>query len=89
MLRRLRDGKTCRVPKRTRAADAIAANPQMSNVAIADEIGVDEKTVRKARPASDKSKPDEGTVTLIENLQTKVPWPQRFTLRLSLGATLA
>ncbi len=59
MLRRLRDGKTCRVPKRTRAADAIAANPQMSNVAIADEIGVDEKTVRKARPASDKSEPDE------------------------------
>jgi putative tryptophan/tyrosine transport system substrate-binding protein len=31
----------------------------------------------------------EGIVTLIGNLQTKGPWPKRFTLRLSLGATLA
>jgi hypothetical protein len=30
-----------------------------------------------------------GIVTLIGNLQTKGPWPKRFTLRLSLGATLA
>ncbi len=47
------DGKCC-----FRAANAIKANPQKSNRVIADEIGADEKTVRKARadwsaPASD------------------------------------
>jgi hypothetical protein len=30
-----------------------------------------------------------GTVTLIGNLQAKGPWPQRFTLRLLLGAMSA
>jgi len=36
-------------PAAARAAEAIAANPEKSNRMIADEIGVDEKTVRKAR----------------------------------------
>ena len=52
MLRRLRDGKTCRVPKRTRAADAIAANPQKSNRALAEELGVSDMTVKRARDES-------------------------------------
>jgi predicted amidophosphoribosyltransferase len=37
------------VPKKQRAAEAIAANPQKSNRAIAEEIGVAEGTVRAAR----------------------------------------
>jgi UbiD family decarboxylase len=45
-----------------------------------------EVPVRK-QVADDRSAP--GIVTLIGNLQTKGPWPKRFTLRLSLGATLA
>jgi hypothetical protein len=38
--------------KEKAAADAVAAHPHKSNRAIADEIGVDEKTVRKARRKS-------------------------------------
>jgi hypothetical protein len=37
------------VPASKRAEDAIAANPQKSNRAIADEVGVSEPTVRRAR----------------------------------------
>jgi hypothetical protein len=40
------------MPAKQRAADAIAANPQKSNRAIADEIGVSEPTVRRARDAT-------------------------------------
>ena len=36
-------------PKAARAKEAIEANPEKSNRAIAAEIGADEKTVRKAR----------------------------------------
>jgi hypothetical protein len=39
------------VPKAMRAAVAIAADPTKSNRAIADEIGVSEPTVRRAREA--------------------------------------
>lgn len=42
-------------PKIVRATEAIKANPQKSNRAIAEEIGADEKTVRKAR--ADQSAP--------------------------------
>jgi hypothetical protein len=53
-------GNNCRcgvpyVPKTARAAEAIRAHPEKSNRAIADEIGADEKTVRKAR--ADQSAP--------------------------------
>jgi hypothetical protein len=37
------------VPKAVRAAEAIAANPKKSNRQIADEIGADEKEVRRQR----------------------------------------
>jgi hypothetical protein len=47
------------VPKTARAAEAIKANPEKSNRAIAAEVGADEKTVRKAR--ADQSAPE--TVT--------------------------
>lgn len=46
------------IPARERAAEAIAANPARSNVAIAREIGVNEKTVRNARITSDHSEVD-------------------------------
>ena len=37
------------VPKTVRAAEAIRANPEKSNRAIADETGLSEPTVRRAR----------------------------------------
>jgi hypothetical protein len=37
------------IPKAVRAREAVAASPEKSNRALADELGVDEKTVRKAR----------------------------------------
>lgn len=40
------------MPAGQRAAAAIAANPQMSNRAIAEETGISEPTVRRARTAS-------------------------------------
>jgi hypothetical protein len=43
------------VPAKLRAAEAIAANPQKSNRAIADDIGVGEPTVRRARQESGAS----------------------------------
>ena len=36
-------------PKSVRAGEAVKANPEKSNRAIAADIGVDEKTVRQAR----------------------------------------
>ena len=47
--------------KAQRAAEAVAAHPEMSNRAIASQIGADEKTVRKARSGADQSAPE--TVT--------------------------
>ena len=48
---------TCRcgvpyVPAGQRAAEAVKASPEKSNVVIAEEIGVDEGTVRRARKAT-------------------------------------
>jgi len=40
------------IPAGQRAAEAIAANPRKSNVAIADDLGVSEWTVRDARKKS-------------------------------------
>jgi hypothetical protein len=40
------------VPKAARAAEAVKADREKSNRAIAQEIGADEKTVRKARSES-------------------------------------
>lgn len=37
------------VPKKQRAADAIKANPRRSNVDIAEELGVSDMTVKRAR----------------------------------------
>jgi len=54
-------------PKTQRAAEAIAAHPEMSNRAIASQIGADEKTVRKARSGADQSAPE--TVTGKDNKQ--------------------
>jgi hypothetical protein len=37
------------LPAGERAAQAVAANPERSNRALANEIGVDDKTIAKAR----------------------------------------
>ena len=50
---------TSYAPKAVLAREAVEANPEKSNRAIADEIGVDEKTVRKAR--ADRSAPESVT----------------------------
>jgi hypothetical protein len=47
------------VPKSVRAREAVEANPEKSNRVTADETGVDEKTVRKAR--ADQSAPESVT----------------------------
>ena len=41
------------VPKAVRAAEAVKANPEKSNRAIADETGLSEPTVRRARASDD------------------------------------
>jgi hypothetical protein len=43
------------VPAGTRAADAVAKNPEKSNVVLAEELGVGEATVRRARKKSTSS----------------------------------
>jgi hypothetical protein len=51
------------VPAKQRAAEAIAANPLRSNRAIAEEIGVSDETVNRARretPATDVAPEREG-----------------------------
>jgi hypothetical protein len=55
---------TCGVaytPKSVRAAEAIKANPEKSNRAIAADIGVDHKTVGAAREAGGESFPTTDT----------------------------
>jgi hypothetical protein len=47
------------MPKSVRAAEAVAANPEKSDRAIAAEIGVDHKTVSKARKATGDHSPVE------------------------------
>lgn len=51
-------------PAGDRAAAAVAANPQKSNRAIADEIGVSYETVRRARTDTDVSVDDDARVGL-------------------------
>jgi hypothetical protein len=45
-------GCNCNAPARLRAVEAVKASPEKSNRAIAEEVGVDEKTVRKAREST-------------------------------------
>jgi hypothetical protein len=47
------------VPKKQRAREAIEANPQKSNRAIAEETGIAEATVRRAREGASCDAPDE------------------------------
>lgn len=47
------------VPAKQRAAEAIAANPQKSNRAIADEIGTSHTTVQRAREEAGTDVPPE------------------------------
>lgn len=46
------------VPKKQRAAEAIAANPQKSNRAIAIDEGIAEATVRRAREGASDDAPE-------------------------------
>jgi len=39
-------------PKAQRAAEAVTAHPEKSNRALAEQIGVDEKTIRQARAST-------------------------------------
>jgi hypothetical protein len=65
-----------------RAAEAIAKNPKKSNVAIALELGVDEKTVRKMRPpTSDKSEVRVGRDGKVRRMPTPSPWKRPATTR--------
>jgi hypothetical protein len=58
-------------PKAVRARRAVEANPEKSNRAIAEEIGVDEKTIRKAR--ADLSAPESVTGKDGKNYPAKRP----------------
>ena len=66
-------------PKAQRAAEAVAEHPEKSNRAIAEQIGVDEKTVRQARASTaDQSAVDEPRVGLdgkTRNLPSYIPDP--------------
>lgn len=66
------------MPAGQRAAAAIAANPQMSDRAIAEEIGVGSNTVRRARErtAPHGAVDDEGRVGLdgkVRRMPTRAP----------------
>lgn len=50
---------TAYMPARQRAAQAIAEHPEKSNVMLAEELGVSEATVRRARPTSSDDEVDE------------------------------
>ena len=68
-------------PKAIRAAEAVKASPEKSNVAIAKDIGVDEKTVRKARaelPTSDQSEVEKrtGRDGKVRKLPERKPEPE-------------
>ena len=66
-------------PKAQRAAEAVKEHPEKSNRAIADDIGVDEKTVRQARATTaDYSAVDEPRVGLdgkTRKLPSYIPDP--------------
>ena len=75
------------VPKKQRAAEAIAANPQKSNRAIADEIGVSEPTVRRARQgASSDASEREGKDGKTYNLK---PAQEAFDIEANTRAIIA
>lgn len=68
-------GCNCGAPlmsKAQRAAEAIAANPHKSNRAIAEEAGLSEPTVRRARTASCDAVEDEPRVGL-DGKQRRMP----------------
>jgi hypothetical protein len=72
-----RQGCNCGAPlmsKAQRAIEAIAANPQKSNRAIAEDAGVSFETVRRARQATDTdvSVKDEARVG-IDGRQRRMP----------------
>src|SRR5262245_56232233 len=46
------------LPKATRAAEAIVADPAKSNRQIAEETGLSEATVRRARPGASHDAPE-------------------------------
>jgi hypothetical protein len=61
------------VPKSIKAQEAVAAHPEKSNRAIAAEVGVDEKTVRKAREATADKSAVETRRTGMDGVTRKLP----------------
>lgn len=60
------------MPAKQRAAEAIAANPQKSNRAIAEEIGVNQSTVSRARSGVADATPErEGRDGKVYRLQKR------------------
>jgi hypothetical protein len=58
---------------RERAAEAVAAHPEKSDRAIADEIGVGKDTVRRARAATGAGAPVEGPRTGKDGKARRLP----------------
>lgn len=68
-------GCNCGAPlmsKAQRAAEALAASPQMSNRAIAEETGLSEPTIRRARTASSDAVDKEPRIGL-DGKQRRMP----------------
>ena len=63
------------MPAGQRAAAAVAANPHKSNRAIAEEMGIDERTVRRARTAAHAAvdEPRTGLDGKVRRLPTRRP----------------
>jgi hypothetical protein len=61
------------VPARQRAVDAVAAHPEKSNRAIADDIGVSHETVRQARASTDNQLAVEAPRTGKDGKTRKLP----------------
>jgi hypothetical protein len=60
-------------PKAQQAAEAVAAHPEKSNRAIAEEIGADEKTVRQARDSTADQSAVEGSRIGLDGKKRKLP----------------
>lgn len=75
------------IPAKVRAAEAIAANPQKSNRAIAEELGVDKRTVDTARRelGGDDSPPEregrDGKIYHLPSREKPEPTPQQETIQ--------
>jgi hypothetical protein len=68
------------IPAAARVAAAVKASPEKSNVAIAKEIGVSEKTVRNHRPTSDMSEVRTGRDGKVRRMPKKaVPTINKFS----------